>query len=130
MNSLKSTLLAPVTGAALVTASLVIQTSTLAANVSQDRVETPRQLASQPAAPEPCKQYRWVHVGHPEKGYNRRVCVEPAAESSTSSEQPSASQAMDHDGQKCKKYVREHYGPPGKGVDTVKVVYVPCPQKR
>lgn len=31
----------------------------------------------------------------------------------------------------CKTYVREHRGHPdrGKGVDIVKVVYVPCPKK-
>lgn len=31
----------------------------------------------------------------------------------------------------CKKYVREHRGhpDPAKGVDIVKVVYVPCPKK-
>lgn len=38
-------------------------------------------------------------------------------------------QTMDHE-KKCKKYVREHHGHPGKGVDIVKVVYVDCSQKR
>lgn len=36
--------------------------------------------------------------------------------------------AQDRDMHLCKKYVREHHGHPGKGVDIVKVVYVPCPK--
>lgn len=35
---------------------------------------------------------------------------------------------QDRDTHLCKKYVREHHGHPGKGVDVVKVVYVPCPK--
>lgn len=34
--------------------------------------------------------------------------------------------AQDRDSPLCKKYVREHRGHPGKGVDLIKVVYVPC----
>jgi len=37
--------------------------------------------------------------------------------------------AQDRDARLCKKYVREHRGHPGKGIDIVKVVYVPCPKK-
>lgn len=123
MNSSKSVLLTRVTGAALLTAWLAVQSSTLAANVLQEGVETPHPSASQPTATEPCKRYRWEHVGHPEKGYRRRVCVDQKV-----APQPVA-ETMDHE-KKCKKYVRDHYGPPGKGVDTVKVVYVECPEKR
>lgn len=36
----------------------------------------------------------------------------------------------DNTKKKCKKYVREHHGHPGKGIDVVKVVYVDCVDKR
>lgn len=58
-----------------------------------------------------------------------------AADPPKPTEPKPAVQAMDHEKtmdheKKCKKYVREHHGHPGKGVDVVKVVYVECPQKR
>lgn len=34
------------------------------------------------------------------------------------------------DHERCKKYVQEHRGHPGKGTHPVKVVYVDCPEKR
>lgn len=37
--------------------------------------------------------------------------------------------AQPADGQ-CKRYVREHHGHPGKGLDIVKVVYVDCSRKQ
>lgn len=44
--------------------------------------------------------------------------------------QPQLKDLKDRDTRLCKKYVREHRGHPGKGIDTVKVVYVPCPKER
>lgn len=34
------------------------------------------------------------------------------------------------EGQQCERYVRERKGHPGKGVHTVKVVYVDCAKKK
>lgn len=42
---------------------------------------------------------------------------------------PTQQQLQDRDGLMCKKYLREHHGHPGKGVDVVKVVYVQCPKR-
>ncbi len=124
MNSSKSILLAPMMGAVLMTASLVIQASTPAVRASQDPKETPRPSAVRLAAREPCTQYRWGHVGHPEKGYDRRVCVDAKEKS------PPVVEALDRGARNCKKSVSEHYGPPGKVMDSVKVVSVPCPKRR
>lgn len=90
MNSKQSILLALATGAVLMTASLVVQSSTFAANDPKTRVEVPDPLA-QLAAKAPCKQYRWKHVGHPAKGYNRRVCTDKKAEPKPVAE------ALDHE---------------------------------
>lgn len=76
MSSLKSILLALVTGAALMTTSIAVQASTSPARDSQDRVEAQRQPESQPEARKECKRYRWVRQGHPGKGPVRRVCVD------------------------------------------------------
>ncbi len=53
-----------------------------------------------------------------------------AADPPKQTEPKQATQTRDHE-KMCKKYVREHRGHPdsSKGVDVVKVVYVPCPKK-
>lgn len=58
------------------------------------------------------------------------VGLQPAA-MAADPPKPAQEQAkgQDRDTRLCKKYVREHHGHPGKGVDIVKVVYVPCPKK-
>lgn len=57
------------------------------------------------------------------------IGLQPAA-MAADSQKPTQQQVKDRDGRMCKKYVREHRGHPGKGVDIVKVVYVPCPKPR
>lgn len=121
MTSLKSILL---TGAALIMASLGPQTLSFAAHGSDGNVETPRSSAAQSPAREGCKRYRWEHIGHPEKGYTRRVCIDQKP-----MPQSVVAETTKHE-RKCKEYVRKHYGPSEKGVDTFKVVYVECPHKR
>lgn len=54
----------------------------------------------------------------------------PKADPQQAKEQEKAQErakTQDRDRRQCKKYVREHHGHPGKGVEIVKVVYVPCP---
>jgi hypothetical protein len=56
----------------------------------------------------------------------------PKADQQQAQEQAKAQErakTRDRDSGQCKKYVREHHGHPAKGVEIVKVVYVPCPQK-
>lgn len=57
------------------------------------------------------------------------VGLQPAA-MAADPPKPTQQQLKDRDTGPCKKYVREHRGHPGKGVDIVKVVYVQCPKKR
>lgn len=54
----------------------------------------------------------------------------PKADQQQAKEQAKAQErakAQHRDTRQCKKYVREHRGHPSKGVEIVKVVYVPCP---
>lgn len=76
MNSLKSILSTLVAGAALMSASLAVQSSPAITDVVQNAAEQEKRSASPPAAGKACKHYRWVRVGHPGKGYVRRVCVD------------------------------------------------------
>lgn len=77
MTTLRTILLALATGGALMSASIAVQSSPAVPDVAQDRAETQGQAAaSQPTSSERCKKYRWVRVGHPGKGYERRVCVD------------------------------------------------------
>lgn len=59
------------------------------------------------------------------------IGLQPAA-MAAETQKPTQQQLKDRDGRTCKKYVREHRGHPdrSKGVDIVKVVYVPCPKQR
>jgi len=76
MTTLRTILFALATGGALMSASIAVDSSPAVAGVAQDRAETQTQAASRPASSERCKKYRWVRVGHPGKGYGRRVCVD------------------------------------------------------
>lgn len=50
-----------------------------------------------------------------------------ADQQQTKAQEQAKARAQDRDTRQCKKYVREHHGHPSKGVEIVKVVYVPCP---
>lgn len=71
-----------------------------------------------------CSQYGWQHVGHPEKGYNRRVCLDKPKRPLARATQTDSNQTD------CKKRVLKHFGPPGKGIDTFRLLRVPCGAKR
>lgn len=59
------------------------------------------------------------------------IGLQPAA-MAADPQKPTQQQLKDREGRLCKKYVREHRGHPDprKGVEIVKVVYVPCPKPR
>ncbi len=56
------------------------------------------------------------------------VWLQPAAMAAEPTK-PTQQQLKHSDVPLCKKYVREHHGHPGKGVDIVRVVYVECAKK-